>query len=152
MKTVITYGTFDLLHVGHIRLLKRARALGDRLIVGLSTDAFNARKGKAAVYDYQARQEILLALRFVDEVIPEQGWEQKRTDILEWNAQVFVMGDDWVGRFNDLADIAQVIYLPRTNAISTTDVKTFIKTGPEKAPARRGGTPSLPPLAAQRLR
>jgi len=152
MKTVITYGTFDLLHVGHIRLLKRARALGDRLVVGLSSDAFNARKGKAAVYGYQARQEILLALRFVDEVIPEHDWQQKRTDILEWGAQVFVMGDDWAGRFDDLADITEVIYLPRTNAISTTDIKTFIKTEPTKMPTSSSGTRPSPPLAAQRLR
>lgn len=127
MKTVITYGTFDLLHVGHIRILERARALGDYLVVGLSTDAFNARKGKLAIYNYEARREILEALQVVDEVIPESNWSQKRRDIKQKNARLLVMGDDWTGQFDDLSDIAEIFYLPRTEAVSTTEIKTTIR-------------------------
>ncbi|MEG3116871.1 glycerol-3-phosphate cytidylyltransferase [Salinicola sp. 4072] len=126
MKTVITYGTFDLLHVGHIRLLKRARSLGDKLIVGLSTDAFNAKKGKNAIFSYDARREILLALRLVDDVFAEENWEQKRRDIRQHNAQILAMGDDWAGKFDELSDITEVVYLPRTEAVSTTEIKTVI--------------------------
>lgn len=127
MNIVITYGTFDLLHVGHIRILERARALGDYLVVGLSTDEFNAKKGKYAIYDYEARREILQALRIVDEVIPERDWAQKRCDIQRKMAKTLVMGDDWAGRFNELSDIAEVVYLPRTREISTTDIITTIR-------------------------
>lgn len=126
MKTVITYGTFDLLHVGHIRLLTRARSLGDRLVVGLSTDEFNNKKGKSAIFSYEDRREILLALGSVDEVIPENSWEQKRQDIPRQNAQILAMGDDWAGKFDSLSDVTEVVYLPRTEAISTTEIKTVI--------------------------
>jgi len=123
MKRVITYGTYDLLHWGHIRLLKRARELGDYLIVGLSTDEFNAIKGKAAYHPYEERKMMLEAIRYVDLVIPENNWEQKRDDIRKYEADIFVMGDDWQGKFDDLKDIAEVVYLPRTEGISTTKIK-----------------------------
>lgn len=122
MKKVITYGTFDLLHPGHIRLLKRAKALGDYLIVALSCDEFNAIKGKKAFYDYQTRKEMVEAIRYVDEVIPEKTWEQKQADIDTHNVDVFVMGDDWKGKFDDLKH-CQIVYLPRTEGISTTLIK-----------------------------
>jgi len=123
MKRVITYGTYDLLHYGHIRLLKRARELGDYLIVGLSTDEFNAGKGKSAYHPYEERKAMLEAIRYVDLVIPETCWEQKRTDIVEYHADIFVMGDDWLDKFNDLKDLCEVVYLPRTEGISTTKIK-----------------------------
>ena len=125
MKRVITYGTFDLLHPGHIRLLKRARALGDYLIVGLSTDEFNwNEKRKKSFFPYEARKEILLALRYVDEVIPEENWEQKKTDVHKYDASVFVIGDDWEGKFDFLKEEGcEVVYLPRTPDISTTQIK-----------------------------
>lgn len=125
MKRVITYGTFDLLHPGHIRLLKRARALGDYLIVGLSTDEFNwNEKRKKSFFPYEARKEILLALRYVDEVIPEENWEQKKTDVHKYDASVFVIGDDWKGKFDFLKDEGcEVVYLSRTPDISTTQIK-----------------------------
>lgn len=122
MKKVITYGTFDLLHLGHIRLLQRAKALGDYLIVGLSTDLFNEIKGKKAFYPYAVRKEMLEALRYVDEVIEENHWEQKQHDIDTYNVDVFVMGDDWKGQF-DYLNNCEVIYLPRTQHISTTQIK-----------------------------
>ena len=100
MKTVLTYGTYDLLHVGHINLLKRARALGDKLVVALSTDDFNAGKGKRAIFPYAERKQILESLRFVDLVIPEKNWEQKEEDIKKYDVDVFVMGDDWKGIIN----------------------------------------------------
>ena len=105
MKTVITYGTFDLFHVGHVRLLKRLADLGDRLIVGCSTDDFNAMKGKKTAMPYEQRVELLRACRYVDDVFPEQKWEQKRDDIERTGANIFAMGDDWAGRFDDLIDI-----------------------------------------------
>lgn len=123
MKRVITYGTYDLLHWGHIRLLKRARALGDYLIVALSSDEFNAIKGKKSYHDYQERKMMLEAIRYVDLVIPEDDWGQKRSDVLKYEADIFVMGDDWEGRFDELKDICEVVYLPRTEGISTTKIK-----------------------------
>ena len=126
MKTVITYGTFDLFHVGHVRLLKRLADLGDRLIVGCSTDDFNATKGKKTAMPYEQRVELLRACRYVDEVFPEQNWEQKRHDIEHRGADIFAMGDDWAGRFDDLIDICEVVYLPRTLGISSTDLKVAI--------------------------
>ena len=122
-KTVITYGTFDLFHAGHVRLLKRLRALGDRLMVGCSTDEFNALKGKHSVIPYEQRVEMLLACRYVDGVFPEQDWGQKRDDIVRLKADIFAMGDDWAGKFDDLGDITQVIYLPRTPSISSTELR-----------------------------
>lgn len=126
MKTVITYGTFDLFHIGHINLLKRLRDLGSSLVVCCSTDEFNQLKGKKTIMPYEHRAEILRSLRFVDKVIPETCWEQKRNDIKEQNAAIFAMGDDWVGKFDDLSDICQVIYLPRTQDISTTEIRQLV--------------------------
>jgi glycerol-3-phosphate cytidylyltransferase len=122
-KKVITYGTFDLLHAGHVNLLKRARALGDYLIVALSSDAFNKLKHKDAFLSFEARKVILESLRFVDKVIPESNWEQKRKDIKKYHADILVMGDDWRGKFDDLKDICKVVYLQRTPDISTTVLK-----------------------------
>ena len=120
-RTVITFGTFDVFHVGHLRVLNRAAALGDRLVVGVSADALNERKkGRSPVYSQAERMEIVAALRAVDEVFLEESLEQKRDYILEHGADVLVMGDDWKGRFDDLADVCEVVYLPRTPAISTT--------------------------------
>jgi glycerol-3-phosphate cytidylyltransferase len=123
MKKVITYGTYDLLHYGHINLLKRAKELGDYLIVGLSTDEFNAIKNKKAYHSYENRKLILESIRYVDEVIPERNWEQKIEDVKKYNIDIFVMGDDWKGRFDFLKDYCEVIYLPRTVGISTTKIK-----------------------------
>ncbi|AEH52776.1 MULTISPECIES: glycerol-3-phosphate cytidylyltransferase [Heyndrickxia] len=123
MKKVITYGTFDLLHWGHINLLKRARALGDYLIVGLSSDEFNEIKNKKSYHSYENRKLILEAIRYVDQVIPEHSWEQKIDDIKKYNVDVFVMGDDWKGKFDFLKDYCEVVYLPRTVGISTSKIK-----------------------------
>ena len=112
MKKVITYGTYDLLHRGHIMLLKRAREMGDYLVVGLSSDAFNAGKNKKAFYSYEERKLVLEAVRYVDEVIPEHRWEQKENDIREHGIEVFVMGDDWHGKFDHVKHLCQVVYLP----------------------------------------
>ncbi|AZG35695.1 MULTISPECIES: adenylyltransferase/cytidyltransferase family protein [Shewanella] len=123
MKTIITYGTFDLFHFGHVRLFKRLKKLGDKLIVGVSTDEFNALKGKAAFFNFQQRQEIVAACKYVDEVIAENDWRQKRNDIIRLNADIFAIGDDWKGKFDDLSDICNVFYLERTQQISTTEIK-----------------------------
>lgn len=123
MKKVITYGTFDLIHWGHINLLRRAKELGDYLIVALSTDEFNAQKNKKAYHSYENRKVILEAIRYVDEVIPEKSWEQKIDDVKKHNIDVFVMGDDWKGKFDFLKDYCEVVYLPRTIGISTTKIK-----------------------------
>ena len=124
MKRVLTYGTFDLLHRGHVRLLERAAALGDELIVGLSTDDFNRIKGKHAYMSYADREYILKAIRYVDRVIPERSWDQKVADVQRYHIDTFVMGDDWQGKFDFLKDYCEVIYLPRTQDISTTKIKT----------------------------
>lgn len=125
MKRVITYGTFDLLHYGHINLLKRARALGDYLIVALSTDEFNRKeKQKKCYFSYEQRKSLVESVRYVDLVIPEVSWNQKVQDIREYRVDVFVMGDDWMGRFDHLRDEGcEVVYLPRTAEISTTRIK-----------------------------
>ncbi len=128
MKVVITYGTYDVLHLGHINLLRRAKALGDYLIVGLSTDEFNAVKGKKSFYSYEQRKQILESIRYVDLVIPEENWEQKVKDIKEHKADVFVMGSDWENKFNELREVCEVIYLPRTEDISSTETKEYLKT------------------------
>ena len=128
-KTVLTYGTFDLLHRGHINLLKRAKALGDYLIVGLSTDEFNQSKHKQAVHGYDERKYILEAVKYVDLVIPEENWDQKISDIKKYNVDIFVMGSDWEGEFDFLKDYCKVVYLPRTKGISTTEVKEKLKEG-----------------------
>lgn len=126
MKTVLTYGTYDLLHWGHINLLRRARELGDRLIVGLSTDEFNRIKHKEAIHPYIERKLILEAIRYVDMVIPENSWNQKIDDVKKYNVDIFVMGSDWEGKFDFLKEYCQVIYLPRTEGISTTGIKEKI--------------------------
>jgi len=123
MKKVITYGTYDLLHVGHINLLRRARELGDYLIVVVSSDEFNAIKGKKAYYSFEDRKKILESIRYVDEVLPEYTWEQKIDDVKNNNVDVFVMGDDWTGKFDFLKEYCEVVYLPRTEGISTTKIK-----------------------------
>jgi len=120
---VITYGTFDLFHVGHVRLLKRLRELGDKLYVGISTDNFNKRKGKESFFSYDERYEILNACRYVDFVFPESNWEQKVEDVEKYEVDIFAMGDDWEGKFDFLKDKCQVLYLPRTENISTTEIK-----------------------------
>lgn len=127
MKTVITYGTFDLLHWGHVRLLERASKLGDKLIVGLSTDEFNAIKHKEAYHSFEHRKYILEAIRYVDLVIPEENWEQKINDVKKYDVDTFVMGDDWRGQFDFLKDYCEVIYLPRTEGISTTKIRTDLR-------------------------
>ena len=132
MKTVLTYGTFGLLHVGHINILRRAKALGDRLIVGLSTDEFNAGKHKEAYHSYEDRKLILEAIKYVDLVIPETEWEQKIKDVKENKVDVFVMGDDWDGKFDFLKEYCEVVYLPRTSGISTTKIKNDLGFTSEK--------------------
>lgn len=127
MKRVITYGTFDVLHYGHINLLKRAKALGDYLIVALSSDNFNRIKHKESYYTYEQRKTILEACRYVDLVIPEENWEQKISDIQKYHADIFVMGDDWQGKFDFLKNYCEVIYLPRTPNVSSTQTKEYLK-------------------------
>lgn len=128
MKKIITYGTFDLLHYGHINLLRRARALGDYLIVALSTDEFNAQKGKTSFFTFAQRKQLLESIRYVDLVIPEESWEQKIKDIKEYHIDIFAIGDDWIGKFDYLKkEGVEVIYLPRTPEISTTDIKLKLK-------------------------
>ena len=126
MKRVITYGTFDLLHYGHINLLRRAKALGDYLVVALSTDEFNRNeKNKVCYFSYEKRKALLEAIRYVDLVIPETCWQQKVTDVKEYHIDVFVMGDDWVGKFDYLKEEGvEVVYLPRTPEISSTQIKS----------------------------
>jgi len=127
MKRVITYGTFDLLHYGHIELLRRAKEQGDYLVVALSTDEFNQLKGKTSYFPYADRKRMLEAIRYVDLVIPEENWEQKREDVLLYHIDTFVMGSDWEGKFDFLSDLCEVIYLPRTPEISTSKIKTDLK-------------------------
>lgn len=128
MRKVITYGTFDLLHYGHISLLKRAKALGDYLIVALSTNEFNKNdKQKECYFSYEERKGLLEAIRYVDLVIPETNWDQKVTDIKEFNVDVFVIGNDWEGKFDFLKPYCEVVYLERTPIISTTKIKTDLK-------------------------
>ncbi|BCE04223.1 glycerol-3-phosphate cytidylyltransferase [Bacillus paralicheniformis] len=126
MKKVITYGTFDLLHWGHIKLLERAKQLGDYLVVAISTDEFNLQKQKKAYHSYEHRKFILETIRYVDEVIPEKNWDQKVQDVIDHDIDVFVMGDDWEGKFDFLKDYCEVVYLPRTEGISTTKIKEEI--------------------------
>ena len=125
-KTVLTYGTFDLLHYGHLEILKRASLLGNKLIVGLSTDKFNEIKGKTCVLPYQKRKELIESLYYVDKVIPENNWDQKVTDIQGNNIDIFVIGDDWEGKFDELKDFCEVIYLPRTKGISSTKLRSIL--------------------------
>ena len=133
MKKVITYGTYDLLHVGHINLLRRAKELGDYLIVVLSSDEFNAKKKKKAYHSYEDRKIILEAIKYVDEVLPEYTWEQKIDDVVNNNVDIFVMGDDWKGKFDFLKDYCEVVYLPRTEGISTSKIKQDLGLGKSEA-------------------
>ena len=125
-KTVLTYGTFDLLHYGHLEILKRASLLGNKLVVGLSTDRFNEIKGKTCVLPYLKRKELLESLNYVDKVIPENNWDQKVTDIQNNNINIFVMGSDWEGKFNELQKFCEVIYIARTKGISSTKLKSIL--------------------------
>lgn len=129
MKRILTYGTFDLLHYGHINLLKRAKALGDYLVVAVSTDSFNELKGKKAYHNYETRKMMLEAVRYVDLVIPEENWEQKIDDVKKYDIDIVVMGSDWAGsdRFDYLKDYCEVVYLPRTEGVSTTKIKEELK-------------------------
>lgn len=126
-KTVLTYGTFDLLHYGHLEILRRASSLGDKLIVGISTDEFNELKGKTCILPYEKRKELLESLDYVDKVIPENNWEQKVSDVKENDVDIFVMGNDWEGKFDELKAYCKVIYFPRTKGISTTKLKSILK-------------------------
>lgn len=125
-KVVLTYGTYDLFHVGHLNIIRRARELGDYLIVGVSTDEFNSIKGKKCTYSDKDRMAIIGALEYVDKVIPEESWDQKIRDVVENHVDVFVMGSDWEGKFDFLKDYCEVVYLPRTEGISTTKIKTIL--------------------------
>ncbi|OBZ11221.1 glycerol-3-phosphate cytidylyltransferase [Bacillus sp. FJAT-26390] len=124
MRKVITYGTFDLLHYGHINLLKRAKEMGDYLIVALSTNEFNEIKGKSCYFSYEERKRLLEAIRYVDLVIPEYSWEQKKHDVIEFKADLFVIGNDWEGKFEFLKEYCDVVYLDRSPEISTTKIKS----------------------------
>lgn len=133
VKKIITYGTFDLLHYGHINLLKRAKELGDYLIVALSTDEFNwDSKKKKCYFSYEIRKQLVESIRYVDLVIPENCWEQKTSDVKEFNVDTFVMGDDWEGKFDFLKDCCEVVYLPRTPEISTTRIKKDLNANQNK--------------------
>lgn len=132
MKKVITYGTYDLLHVGHINLLRRAKEMGDYLLVVLSSDEFNELKHKTAYHSYEDRKVILEAIKYVDEVIPEYSWDQKIKDVQENDIDIFVMGHDWEGQFDFLKEYCEVVYLPRTEGISTTKIKNDLHLGVSK--------------------
>lgn len=128
MKRVLTYGTFDMLHYGHINLLRRAKSMGDYLIVALSTDEFNWKaKHKTSYFSYEERKAMLEAIRYVDLVIPEESWEQKSSDVDQYNVDVFVIGDDWEGKFDFLKEKCEVVYLPRTPEISSSKVKADLQ-------------------------
>lgn len=125
--TVITYGTFDLFHIGHLNLLKRIKAMCNNLIVAVSTDEFNLLKGKKCVIPFEQRFAIVEACKYVDKVIPENGWEQKPLDIKKYNVDAFIMGSDWTGKFDELKEYCDVVYLDRTEGISTTMLKNKLK-------------------------
>ena len=129
MRRILTYGTFDLLHFGHIEILRRAKQLGDYLVVAVSTDEFNKIKNKKAYHNYETRKKMLEAIRYVDLVIPENSWDQKRNDVLDYKIDVVVMGSDWEGNenFECLRDICEVKYLPRTEGVSTTKIKRYLR-------------------------
>ena len=127
-KTIITYGTFDLFHVGHLRLLKKLKSLGDKLIVAVSTDEFNSLKGKKTIIPYEQRKEILESIKCVDLVIPESNWEQKIIDIKKYEVDIFAIGKDWEGKFDFLKEYCEVIYLERTKDISSSQLKSTLKT------------------------
>jgi len=125
-KTIITYGTFDMFHIGHLNLLKRLKALGDELIVGVSTDEFNKIKGKNTLIPYDQRAEIIASIKYVDKVIAEENWEQKKLDIEKYNCDVFAIGNDWEGKFDFLKDYCEVIYMERTKGVSTSELKNSL--------------------------
>ena len=127
MKTVITYGTFDLIHRGHINILKKSKEMGDFLIVAISTDEFNQIKNKESYYSYEERKIIVEAIKYVDLVIAEENWDQKINDIKKYNVNIFIMGDDWEVKFDFLKDYCEVKYLARTEGISTTKIKNDLK-------------------------
>lgn len=127
MTTVLSYGTFDLFHIGHLNLIERLADLGDRLVIGISTDEFNAGKGKSSVVSYEDRARIVGSIKGVDLVIPEQTWEQKISDVKEHDVDLFVMGDDWEGKFDHLKEYCEVLYLPRTAGISSTGIKEMLR-------------------------
>jgi len=128
MRRVITYGTFDLLHYGHINLLRRAKEYGDYLIVVVSSDEFNLKeKNKACYFNYEIRKQLVEAVRYVDLVIPEESWDQKISDIKEYHVDTFIIGDDWKGKFDFLKDYCEVVYLPRTPEVSTSQIKKDLK-------------------------
>jgi glycerol-3-phosphate cytidylyltransferase len=122
-KVIITYGTFDMFHIGHLKLLKRLSKMGDKLIVAISDDAFNEGKGKKVMIPYKQRAKIVKSIKYVDKVISEKNWEQKITDVKKYNVDTFVIGDDWEGKFDFLKEYCEVVYLPRTKDISTTQLK-----------------------------
>ena len=126
-KTVITYGTFDMFHIGHLNLLRRIKEMGDELIVGVSTDAFNELKGKQTLIPYEQRAQIVEAIRYVDRVIPEENWEQKADDIRRYDVDLFVIGEDWRGEFDFLEELCEVRYIERTENISTTQLKQSLE-------------------------
>ncbi len=143
-KNLLTYGTFDLFHVGHVRLLKSIKQMGDRLYVGLSTDSFNRLKGKKTIIGYDHRREILLENKSVDVVFPEEDWEQKINDVKRLNIDLFVMGDDWKGKFDFLSSYCDVLYLPRTPDISSTDIKLSLEAfSAERLTAMRSALDSI---------
>ena len=127
MKIILTYGTFDLLHYGHIEYLKKAKQMGDFLIVGVSNDKFNQEKGKNAYFTFEKRKEMISAIRYVDKVIEQSSFEQKKDDILKYNVDILVSSEDWEGKYDYLKDICEVIYLPRYPEISTTQIKKDLK-------------------------
>ncbi|KQV75559.1 hypothetical protein ASC61_11395 [Aeromicrobium sp. Root344] len=127
MTTVLTYGTFDLFHIGHLNLIERLSQMGDRLIIAVSTDEFNAGKGKTSVVSYEDRARIIGSIKGVDLVIPETSWEQKASDIREHDVDIFAIGEDWAGKFDELKELCEVVYLPRTDGISSTEIKQMLR-------------------------
>ena len=127
MTTVLTYGTFDLFHIGHLNLINRLADLGDRLVIAVSTDEFNAGKGKTSVMSYEDRCHIVSCIKGVDLVIPESSWDQKVTDIKEHDVDIFAIGDDWAGKFDELKGLCEVVYMSRTDGISSTEIKQMLR-------------------------
>lgn len=146
LRTVLTYGTFDLLHAGHLNLLRRARGLGDRLVVGISTNEFNASKGKKTIIDFEDRLEIVRSIRFVDGVFPEICWDQKIDDVRRFNASTFVMGDDWEGKFDFLKEVCEVVYLPRTLGVSSTWLRSEVSKRERQIQDARKSLEVFPPI------
>ena len=135
-RTILTYGTFDLFHPGHVALLRRAKEMGTRLVVGLSTDEFNAVKGKKSVMSYEDRKTVLESCRYVDLVIPESHWDQKPDDAIRHEADFFVMGGDWTGKFDFMSDYCRVVYYDRTPDVSSTGIKNKLTTAGGVSPLR----------------